>query len=169
LHLSQLDVTQTLPNRNANKRRGDAKETRLGGNRLNRTPKNLPRRVFELEGLGGVTRGCRVPRRPPRRGLELSHQLSAERRLPRTTPIFAGTNAPANKACTHRPRSKPSKSPINVNQTRSQVPSACHWVKRRQQVIELTPSRGRSGQRQPVLSTCRMPSRIFLSSARGRP
>jgi hypothetical protein len=56
-----------------------------------------------------------------------------------------------------------------ARQMRSQTPSSPQRLRRRQTVVGAPYTRGRSCQRQPVMSTDQMPSMVRRSSARGRP
>lgn len=59
--------------------------------------------------------------------------------------------------------------PSKTRSTRGHTPSRCQRTSRSQQVAGEPYSRGMSRQRQPALSTNRIPLMVFRSSTRGRP
>ena len=100
------------------------------------------------------------------------HQLAAFASVGQAdllAPLFAGTKVPSRKARDQSSLPWASRVAKRLCQTRRQVPLACHWSSRRQQVTELPYRGGKSRQRQPLRSTYRMPSRVRRSSALGRP
>lgn len=84
-------------------------------------------------------------------------------------PFFAGANAPSRKAMDQSSAPRWSREASAARQMRSHTPSSVQRLSRRQAVVGAPYSRGRSCQRQPVVSTKRMPSMVRRSSARGRP
>lgn len=85
-------------------------------------------------------------------------------------PFLAGAKLPSMKLSLQSSWPRRSSSARNCRHTLSQMPSASHWWRRRQQVAGLTPkSEGRSRQRAPVRNTQRMPSSTARLSFHGRP
>jgi len=85
------------------------------------------------------------------------------------TPFFAGAKVASMKHSLHRIRPRSLSSVRNVLQIRSQTPSSSQSLRRRQQVLGLGYSSGRSCQRAPVLRIQRIPSNTLRLSAQGRP
>ena len=85
------------------------------------------------------------------------------------SPFLAGTNRPSRKAWDHSIFSSASIRLNSARQIRSHVPSSDHCFNRRQQVVGEPYCRGMSAQVQPVFNTYRIPFRVFLGSAGGRP
>lgn len=84
-------------------------------------------------------------------------------------PFFADANEPSMNTCSHRSRPRASSWPRKARHIRSQVPSASHCRRRRQQVDPLGYPSGRSRQRAPVFNTQRIPSTTSRWLTRGRP
>src|SRR5580698_1633966 len=84
-------------------------------------------------------------------------------------PFLAGEKLPSRNDSLQSSRPCWSSSERKCRQILSQMSCSSHWRKRRQQVLGLGYSLGRSRQRAPVLSTQRMPSNTRRLSAHGRP
>lgn len=84
-------------------------------------------------------------------------------------PFLAGAKLPSRNDSLQSSRPCWSSSERNCRQILSQTSCSSHWRKRRQQVLALGYSLGKSRQRAPVLSTQRMPSSTRRLSAQGRP
>jgi hypothetical protein len=84
-------------------------------------------------------------------------------------PFLAGTKLPSRNDSLQSNLPRWSSSPRNCRQILSHTSCSSHWRRRRQQVLGLGYSLGRSRQRAPVLSTQRMPSSTRRLSAQGRP
>ena len=84
-------------------------------------------------------------------------------------PFLAGAKLPSRKLSLQSSFWRWSSSPRKARQRLSQTPRFSQQRKRRQQVLGLGYSLGKSRQRAPVLSTQRMPSITRRLSAHGRP
>jgi hypothetical protein len=84
-------------------------------------------------------------------------------------PFLAGAKLPSKNDSLQSSRPCWSSSDRNCRHILSQTSCSSHWRKRRQQVLGLGYSLGKSRQRAPVLSTQRIPSRTRRLSAQGRP
>src|SRR5512141_52268 len=84
-------------------------------------------------------------------------------------PFLAGAKLPSRNDSLQSSRPCWSNSDKNWRHTWSHTPRASHWRSRRQQVLALGYSGGKSRHRAPVLSTQRMPSSTRRLSAHGRP
>jgi len=84
-------------------------------------------------------------------------------------PFLAGAKLPSRNDSLQSNLPRWSKSLRNCRQILSHTSCSSHWRKRRQQVLGLGYSLGKSLQRAPVLSTQRMPSSTRRLSAHGRP
>jgi len=84
-------------------------------------------------------------------------------------PFLAGAKLPSRNDWLQSSCPRWSSSPRNCRQILSQTSCSSHWRKRRQQVLGLGYSWGRSRQRAPVLSTQSIPSNTRRFSAQGRP
>jgi len=84
-------------------------------------------------------------------------------------PFFAAKKLASAKLSSQSSQPRSSSSARNFRQTFSQVPSSSQRFKRRQQVLGLGRSAGRSLQRAPVFRTQRIPSKTSRVSAQGRP
>lgn len=84
-------------------------------------------------------------------------------------PFLAGAKLASRKLSSQSKVPRASSSAKNVRHTLSQTPCFSQRAKRRQQVLGLGYSLGRSRQRAPVLSTQKMPSSTRRLSAQGRP
>lgn len=84
-------------------------------------------------------------------------------------PFFAGANVASMKHSLHRIRPCWLSTVEKVRQILSQPPCSSQSFKRRQQVLGLAYSAGRSTQRAPVRRIQRIPSRTFRLFAQGRP
>lgn len=84
-------------------------------------------------------------------------------------PLFAGAKLASMKASPQSSLCASLSCWRKARQTASQTPSSSHCCRRRQQVLALGYSLGRSRQRAPLRSTQRMPSSTARLSAHGRP
>ena len=84
-------------------------------------------------------------------------------------PFFAGAKLPSKKLSLQSRVPRWSSSARKARQILSHNPCCSHWRNRRQQVLALGYSLGKSRQRAPVLSTQRMPSTTCRWSRQGRP
>jgi hypothetical protein len=84
-------------------------------------------------------------------------------------PFLAGAKLPSTKLSLQSNWPRASSSARNWRHTSNHTSCASHNCKRRQQVLGLGYSGGRSRQRAPVLSTHKMPSNTRRLSAHGRP
>jgi len=84
-------------------------------------------------------------------------------------PFLAGAKLPSRKDSLQSSLPRWSSSARNCRHTLSHTSCSSHWRKRRQQVLGLGYSLGRSRHRAPVLSTHRIPSSTRRFSAHGRP
>ena len=84
-------------------------------------------------------------------------------------PFLAGAKLPSTKLSLQSSRPRASSSAKNCRQILSQIPRASHRCNRRQHVLGLGYTGGKSRHRAPVLSTHRMPSKTRRLSAHGRP
>ena len=84
-------------------------------------------------------------------------------------PFLAGTKVASMKAWLQSSFPASSKVPRKLVQMRPHTPMPCHSWRRRWQVESLPYFRGRSCHRAPERSTHKMPLRVRLSSALGRP
>ena len=84
-------------------------------------------------------------------------------------PFLAGAKLASRKLSSQSSVPRASNSDKNARHTLSQTPCFSQRPKRRQQVLGLGYSLGRSRQRAPVLSTQRMPSSTWRFSTHGRP
>lgn len=84
-------------------------------------------------------------------------------------PFLAGAKLASRMPWDNFSRPRFPSCPNNTRNTRGHTPSRCHRTSRSQQVAGDPYSRGMSRQRQPVLSTKRMPLIVLRSSTRGRP
>jgi len=85
------------------------------------------------------------------------------------TPFFAEANVPSAIPSSQSTAPCRSSCLTSLRQAVSQIPSTDQSANRRQQVAYEGKQRGRSFQREPLLSTHRMPSRQSRASALGRP
>ena len=86
-----------------------------------------------------------------------------------TTPFLAGAKLASKMPCESFNRPRLPSCPNRARRTRVQTPSRCQRTSRSQQVAGAPYSRGMSFQRQPVLSTNRMPLMVRRSSTLLRP
>ena len=84
-------------------------------------------------------------------------------------PLFAGAKLASRKLSSQSNVPRASSSERNARHTLSQTPCFSQRARRRQQVLGLGYSWGRSRQRAPVLSTHKIPSSTRRLSAQGRP
>ena len=86
-----------------------------------------------------------------------------------SAPFFAGAKLASAKASLQSSRPRSLNSARNARQILSQISSSSHCWSRRQQVLALGYTSGRSRHRAPVFNTQRMPSKTCRLSAQGRP
>src|SRR5262249_18545773 len=84
-------------------------------------------------------------------------------------PFLAGMKVASMKHSLQRIRPRSLSSVRKVLQILSQTPCSSHSFRRRQQVLGLAYSSGRSTQRAPVRRIQRIPSKTFRLFAQGRP
>lgn len=84
-------------------------------------------------------------------------------------PFFAGMNMASTNVSSQSRIPSRSSSERNARHISVKTPVSCHSLSRRQQVLGLGYSSGRSLQRAPVFMIHRIPSKHRRSSARGRP
>jgi hypothetical protein len=119
-------------------------------------------------------RGCRTKVLSQRKTLAVDHHHPLRALAPlgfadAAAPFLAGAKLPSTKLSLQSSWPRASSSARNWRHTSSQTSCSSHNCNRRQQVLGLGYSGGRSRQRAPVLSTHKRPSNTRRFSAHGRP